>query len=275
MREIRILAFVITYYPDISLLRRNLDTFSEHVDHIVIWDNTPTGDKDVSCIAKEYERTTYLSESENKGISYALNKAWYAAKTGGFDYLLTMDQDSIWQDFKQFISIALSTESPQGIYGPEVRERKTSPKTIEVVDYVITSGMLVPITILDHVGGYREDFFVDGIDLEFCLRAKTLGVKTYRLTSCHMRQRFGNPQTTVFLGHHHTSNYPPQRIKEMLKTHIILLRHYSCSFSLRKKIVMTYFLKLPLKLLFLENNKRTKFKGFFQGIWEGLHGSSR
>ena len=64
MREIRILAFVITYYPDISLLRRNLDTFSEHVDHIVIWDNTPTGDKDVSRIAKEYERTTYLSESE-------------------------------------------------------------------------------------------------------------------------------------------------------------------------------------------------------------------
>ena len=275
MSNTRILAFIVTYHPDISLLKRNLNSFSEHVDHIIIWDNTPNGDKTVCHIANEHARTTYLSEGENRGIAYALNKAWNAAKAGGYDYLLTMDQDSVWKNFKQFLSIALSTKLPQCIYGPEVREQRTSKKPIEAVDYVITSGMLVPITILDLIGGYREDFFVDGIDIEFCLRAKALGIRTYLLPGCHMQQRFGSPRTTFFLGHHHTSNYPPQRLREILKTHIIILLHYPCSLALRKRIIMNYFLKLPLKLIFLETDKGKKFKAFFQGIRDGLHGSSR
>ena len=266
----RILAFVITYYPDVTLLKENLHSFSSAIDKVILWDNTPDGDATVKQIALEDDKMIYMTQKENKGISYALNIAWQEACKNGFDYLLTMDQDSVWENFELYLKTALSKDAPKGIYGPEVRTNKFPYQVFEPVDYVITSGMLVPVDILNQVKGYRTDFFVDGIDLEFCLRSKQNNICTYRLSHCRLRQRFGTPKTIALIGHHHTSNYSPIRIKEILKTHIIILRDYPCSFSLKKKIIMTYFLKLPLKILFLESSKRSKFKSYFQGIWEGI-----
>ncbi|MBQ8158701.1 MAG: glycosyltransferase [Prevotella sp.] len=266
-----IVAFVITFYPDEQLLSENLHSFYKNVDRIVVWDNTPNGSAITREIAIDY-KAEYLTENENKGISYVLNKAWIYAKNHGYDYLLTMDQDSIWKNFERYINIVTAPGAPHGIYGPEVRMSKVcTTKTFEKTDFVITSGMLISIDILNQMNGYRSDFFVDGIDIEFCLRAKRNGIPTYRIRNCKMEQRFGTPQTVLILGiENHTTNYPWYRIKEIMKCHVLFLRHYPCSILLRKRIIMTYFWKQPLKILFLESNKKKKISAYLKGLWEGL-----
>ena len=92
----RILAVVIAYYPDMELLSENMNAFVDHVEKVLVWDNTPDGDKELA--NQELpgkEKTERVGEGENKGISYVLNWAWHYAVEHGYDYLLTMDQDSL------------------------------------------------------------------------------------------------------------------------------------------------------------------------------------
>lgn len=265
----RILAVVIAYYPDMELLSENMNAFVDHVEKVLVWDNTPDGDKELANLELPgKEKTERVGEGENKGISYVLNWAWHYAVEHGYDYLLTMDQDSLWKNFGLFIEeTLLSKEAPKGIYCPRVLKKRKSDDIYQKADYGITSGMLVDVQILNQLGGYRQDFFVDGIDIELCLHAKKMGIDTYIISNCMLEQRFGNPKTTKILGHeNHTLNYSPKRLEEIIKTHLILLRDYPCSFSLRKKFIMNYFWKLPLKLLFLENDKWNKFKAVGRGI---------
>jgi rhamnosyltransferase len=42
---------------------------------------------------------------------------------------------------------------------------------------VITSGMLIRRTALERVGRFREDFFVDFVDIDFCLRLRRAGLR--------------------------------------------------------------------------------------------------
>lgn len=274
----RILAVLIAYYPDMDLLEENMKCFVDHVDKILVWDNTPDGDPDlVRQTLLGEEKMERMGDGENHGISFVLNMAWHYAANQGYDYLLTMDQDSLFTDFPLFIEQTVQAEqAPKGIYCPWVKQRE--PKSDEVyqkTDYGITSGMLVSIDILNQLGGYRQDFFVDGIDIELCLHAKLLGIPTYIIANCRLHQRFGNPKTTRILGKdHHSSNYSPRRLEEIIKTHVILLRHYPCSFTLRKRIIMNYFWKLPQKLLFLEDDKWTKFRAVGRGLRQGLSSSS-
>ena len=60
------------------------------------------------------------------------------------------------------------------------------------VDYLISSGCLIPMTVLDHVGGMREDFFIDFVDIEWGLRARRLGYQSYGLCGARMLHCLGH-----------------------------------------------------------------------------------
>ena len=45
MKTPKILAIVVTYYPEKELLERNVQAFINRVDKVLIWENTPSPDK--------------------------------------------------------------------------------------------------------------------------------------------------------------------------------------------------------------------------------------
>ena len=89
----KILAIVVTYYPEKNLLKKNINAFIEYVDKVLIWENTPESEK-LSFRFIHDEKIEYCGDGINS-ISHALNYGWKYAKRNGYDYLLTMDQDSI------------------------------------------------------------------------------------------------------------------------------------------------------------------------------------
>ena len=95
--KMRLLGIVITYYPNVEETKRNIMTYIEYVDKLIIWENTPLDDRSEFKISMpEYEnKILYMGEQENMFIEYPLNCAIKFGQENGFTLLLTMDQDRL------------------------------------------------------------------------------------------------------------------------------------------------------------------------------------
>lgn len=194
----RILAIVVTYYPDEELLTKNIQAFVNELDKVLIWENTPEKEK-LKYRFVQHEKIEYCGDGANS-IARALNYAWRYARQNDYDYLLTMDQDSLFLDFPSYKKTVLENSlSQDAIYGPNFSRKPIDP--IQEKHYTITSGMMLPVTVLDAVGGYDEFFAVDGLDLDLCLRARQIGIRTYVIRDSTLKHKFGKPVTVSFFGH--------------------------------------------------------------------------
>lgn len=259
-----ILAVIILYQPDKSLLNRNVGAFINHVDKLIIWDNTPSLIAGEGLIEGKYEdKIIYEGVGKNVGISRALNYVWRYAITEGYDFLLTMDQDSVWYDFASFKdSVIKRNKNELCICGPcaytDIHNRPAK-KGFESFRWQITSGMLVKTELLNRIGGYNETFKVDCVDIELCLRAKLKGFNSYYCYDGFLLQKYGTPSKTQFLGKERNYiYYSPFRIRGIIGGHILLYRRYKHP-DLPKEIKrfikeavksIVYSGKQPVKLLF-------------------------
>lgn len=229
----RILSIVVTFYPEHKLLERNINAFIGNVDKILIWENTPNTKKYQFRSIKD-KKIEYCGDGINS-ISHALNYAWRYAVKFGYDYLLTMDQDSQWEDFRQYLNQTVYNPCVSGgIWGPEAYGNK--PKEIIESDRIITSGMLLSVELISRIGGWNEAFSIDCVDDEFCLRAKNMGIKTYILGMCRLYQRYGAPKNVSFLGRSVTINYDsPRRLYSIYKNHVYLLRLFPENIKIKEE----------------------------------------
>ena len=120
----RILAVVVTYYPEEDLLKNNIAAFIDEVDKVLIWENTP----DVEKLQYRYidnSKVEYCGDSVNS-ISRGLNYAWRYAQKEKYDYLLTMDQDSVFLNFQVLKEYALKNKDKHIILGPWYSKKKSS-----------------------------------------------------------------------------------------------------------------------------------------------------
>lgn len=263
----KLCAIVITYYPNVENTVDNIKQYLPWVDKLIIWENTPA--KDIDNYKFRFDNSSkilYHGTGENVGISKALNWAVEYASNNGFTHLLTMDQDSSWSNFNSYRQIIESKSGNLSFFVPLVNGRINSKNNVH-----ITSGMIVPIEVFRKVGGYCEDFKIDVIDYEFCIRCSINKIFPTIIKSADLRQKFGSPVIKKFLGHQiKCSNYSPFRLFEIAKNYTILIKSYNISFSEEFGLFKFWLLKTPLKILLFENNKFSKFKALTSGVMVGL-----
>ena len=270
----KILAIVVTYKPDRDLLQHNVIAFINDVDKVLIWENTPEGEKlDYRFI--DDPKVEYCGDGVNS-ISHALNFAWRYAKSNGYDYLLTMDQDSVWVNFSFFIhETILNQDCPRGIWGPAiVTDRQKIEFVNETVktEVTITSGMILNIDMIHQLGGWNERFRIDCVDNEFCLKAKYFKVPIYqvRFTNAYLLQRYGIPRTvqfgksTIVL-----RGDSPERLYEIYKSHIMLFRLFPFYRTPRYDFKVYWISKIKWSLLF-EGQRVQRITAIVRGFIEGL-----
>ena len=252
----RILALIVAYNPDPDALSRNLSSFSDDVDKVLLWQN--------SSFIFSHPKVELCGPGSNVGIGPALNYARERALVGGYDYLLTMDQDSSWNDFHAFVSKA--SDGPDGIYGPFVNQAPEGEFTPS--DFLITSGMLLPAHILQRLGPWREDFFVDGLDVDCIMRARELGITPWRVGAGSLSQQFGKRRKA---GPFHVYDYSPERLFGIFRNHIIIIRRYGpLARDLRRMFVKRWIFSRPVRILLGEKNRLAKFKAIWKGIRDGF-----
>lgn len=287
----KILAVVVAYKPDVEALRSRLERYCDAVDEVFLWKNSPF---DFSG-----ERLVEAGDGTNWGIAHALNAAWRYARENGYDYLLTMDQDSEWEDFPAYLKVAL--EGPVGLYGPRVSPKAGAAASVgtagiasgrvglegisvsgqtglkgsvlyEPTDFLITSGMLIALPLLEEIGGWREEFSVDAVDVDFVLRAKSLGIPSFRVGAGMLWQQFGGRRKK---GGFHIYDYPPERLYGIYRNHILTIRRYgSFAEPLKKMFVRRWIFSRIPRILLGEKNRWAKFKAIVRGIRDGLRAST-
>ena len=266
----KVLAVVVAYHPDVEALRSRLARYSDAVDRIFLWKNSPF---DFSG-----ENVVTAGDGTNRGIAYALNRAGEYARENGYDYLLTMDQDSEWEDFPAYLKAAL--EGPVGLYGPRVipkgdaearaveRLGVDASVRYEPTDFLITSGMLIALPLLEEIGGWREEFSVDAVDVDFVLRAKSLGIPSFRVGAGRLVQQFGGRRKK---GGFHIYDYAPERLYGIYRNHILTIRRYGpYAEPLRKMFVRRWIFSRIPRMLLGEKNRWAKWIAIVRGIRNGL-----
>ncbi len=261
----RIIAVIPVYNPDLELLTRDIDAFAPRVEAVLLWQNSPL-DRSAFEGRPWQQKLRFCGDGTNAGIARALNFAWKTAAEEAFDAVLTMDQDSVWEGFSAFMDKVSAPDAPEGYYGPGVND-KAFEGDFRRADNIITSGMLVPLEIINSVGGWDEDFAVDGVDNDFIFHALSLGIKGWLTGDCILHQQFGKVEFRHFLGfRYRVYNYSPERLYGIYRNNLMVIRRYPCTKDFALRFRRNWFWRKPVRILLGESDKKAKFTAIRRGI---------
>jgi rhamnosyltransferase len=263
----KIVAVVIWFHPDVIMVE-NIRSYSKHVLKTIIVDNSP---EDNSVLIESENNIEYISLKKNFGIATALNIGYKRAEELGSNWILTMDQDSLFldSDIKNYLNPNANhfKEPNVSVFGPNFE----GPPTNDLIDCnsVISSGSLVNLEAHIKNFGYNEDLFIDQVDHEYCFRLKKLGCRIIRVGYLRMTHTVGSPLTKkrfgrVFISHNHNATR-----RYYITRNTLYMRHHFCEFG--DKYFKLLFMDL-INVIFIENNKYNKLKMMFKGCLDYLTG---
>jgi rhamnosyltransferase len=245
MKPSEIMAIVVSHNPSDSIVTM-VNILLKQVGHILIVDNKSTGSSiGYMDSLSGLSNLTIKKLDSNVGIGAALNVGVRYAEELGFTWVLTMDQDSL---PSENMILEFSRESDNDpnilclsplIYGTSIKAFKVAGE----VNYSITSGNLVKTSLINSVGGYDEDLFIDGVDFDFSLKVLNSGYKIFRVNGAFMQHELGSTRRKkILLDGFYTCHSPIRRY--------YIFRNYAFLIDKYLKINTMFSLKLLL-LLFL------------------------
>jgi len=259
-----IAAVVVVYHPDIEELIKNIRSYSGAVDKVLVWRNSPVKfdvPEDLT------SKIILAGEQKNDFMAKPLNYALDWCIRSGYDYLLTMDQDSEWVNAGLFVSRALSCkEKDIALFSPYVVGQYEKPEADYDAESVITSGSLVNVDIAMKLGGFREDYKIYWVDGEFCYWARHNGYKIRVFSDCTLLQKFGKQTKTLF--GFTTSNYSPIVYYFLIRNMLWMRREFPEGVSIK---TVLYTLMYSIRGILLgEKDKFHKIHNINKAILHGL-----
>ncbi len=267
-------AIVIFYYPE-SCVFANLTSYIEQVGKIFVIDNSD-GNINNSLISKIHSLTNveYIWNQSNLGIAAALNIGAQKAIEQGFEFILTMDQDSRASErmVEKLMEVMLSNDKI-GIVAAEHLNLETHslPKeeSTQEILYTMTSGNMVNLAAYKKIGGFREDLFIDHVDHEFCLRLHQNSFKVFKTNNALVYHKLGKSLKKKFFNYYFfPSNHPPIRLYYRTRNRFLVDNIY-------KKIMPDYVKEDRRNMLYelfgifiYENNRIDKIKMMIKGYFD-------
>lgn len=211
----KILGGIVLYHPDRNRLRENLSAVRGQVDGIAVWNNGGMARSDLD------EDIVFLSQKdENIGIASALNALCAYACENGYDWILTLDQDSVVPAGLVSTYAHYTADASIGMVCPCVLDRNYgtmaydtgSGPDSEEVDACITSGSLLRLSAWKEAGGFWDALFIDMVDFDLCWSLREKGYRIVRVNSLSLYHEIGHSRKVVFLGKENVVfNHPPVR----------------------------------------------------------------
>ncbi|MGH6657500.1 MAG: glycosyltransferase family 2 protein [Actinocrinis sp.] len=275
-----IAAVVTAYHPD-ERLAQVVESALASCARVIVADNTP-GESPSAAEKLDHPNVKVLRSGRNLGLAAALNLGLREVPDEA-GAVLFLDQDSVLPpDLVPGLAAHLA-DPTIGVVGPAPvdAEKGGAYETLSVLHgdvsdrySVITSGMLVRRDCFQTVPAFREDFFVDCVDIDFCLRLRRAGVRIVRDKQLLLPHSIGDGRDHRLLG------VLPVRV-----LHYAAWRHYWVA---RNGMVLTreHWRALPgfalINALFMarwlaatavfEPQRRTHVPAILRGLRDGLTG---
>lgn len=275
-----ICAVVVTYHPEPDLPVR-LTTLTKQVGAAVIIDNH-SNDKAVAMLREISKQPDVhvVFNNENLGIASALNEGVMWAKERGYQWVLAMDQDTTPLDTLVEGLVAVykdcSFRERIGMIGSNYIDPNTGgickqPGLLwKKESFVITSGSIMPVQAFEEIGPYRDDFFIDQVDHEYCLRLQRCGYEvlfSFHIGMSHPVGKIGVHR--LLWKQYKTTNHKAFRRYYRMRNKTVVKREYS---SKLRDSVWRYARKDAFRILLFEDHKFLKIGAIVLGIMDGLRG---
>jgi rhamnosyltransferase len=275
----QVCAILVSYHPDAELPRRAVRIL-EQVGALVIVDNGSgeAAHEMLRGIAAD-ARVSLVLNSTNLGVASALNLGVERARALRFAWVLLLDQDSDLQDdmLTSLIEVRAAYPEPARVavigagFGEETR---AAPAAWQEVESVITSGSLIPLALHAAIGPFRDEFFIDYVDSEYCFRARAQGYRVLRTAKPLMSHTIGAPTRHDLLGiAKWTTNHSPDRRYYIARNDTVMLReHGGYAFGSWALKSLARRLRTCKRIVLYERSKARKIVAVSAGWWDGVRG---
>lgn len=252
-QENGVVAVVVTFHPETRQLLPLLSSLADQVDTVIVVDNTPYGSVGAIEVVERsgISNVNLVSIGSNLGVAKALNIGIEEGLRLKATYFVFSDQDSLPQSgmisglLRAYDELS-SQQLKVGAIGPtfvnsvvhgsyrfQVRSpsgfgyRTVSPSECHPhVDTLslITSGILIPASVLRDVGNMCEDLFIDHVDVEWCHRVRSRGYRVFGTAYASMVHQMGDTPLAVWVfGWRLISGYGPTRLYYRFRNFIYIL----------------------------------------------------
>ncbi|MDO6617655.1 glycosyltransferase family 2 protein [Shewanella sp. 6_MG-2023] len=277
-------AIIVVFNPEHSMVERLLTRVYGQVEQVIIIDNSPH-ENSFNSIIEHYE---YIHFPDNVGIAAAHNHGLATLLASGFEYGLLLDQDSLIPEdmvFRLSSLLVASKAMTQNIaaIGPSIKcsfnNRSIRAKyQKDIFDYdelvganqIIASGMLIDLGYLDEIGYKDESLFIDGVDHEWCWRARSKGLVIARAKKVEMVHRLGDSRSK-FIGVTYRVG-SPIRLYYQFRNILILIRRPYVPFYWKVRCLGLMPFKFLLNSI-MQNDKKERCSYMLKGIVDGVKGN--
>lgn len=237
---------------------------------------------------------TLLHLGRNLGIGAALNYGVSEARSAGCDAILLMDQDSVASetmvsDLSRGLLRLLARGIKVAAIGPRFIDRESgnlsrhvafagwrvgridchSPEQPVEVDFLITSGSLIPLDALSTVGPFDEGLFIDHVDTEWVLRAQAKGYHVFGDCTAVMEHDLGEWRRRIWLGRwREVPIHKPFRYYYIFRNSIWLRRQPQAS-AAWKRVDATRLLQIFGFMMMFHPQRLAVLKMMIRGIRDG------
>ena len=276
----RIAAVVVFYNPDRSYVD-NIRCYAGDVERVYVVDNSDVILPGLLAELADIPQVDYIPNAGNLGIATALNIGIKQAMDAGFDFVLTMDQDSTATPgmVKGLLDCYYASGGTSvGIVTPyhQLGDRSEPPsEDIQEVEVAMASGNLINCEVFKAAGMFRDDYFIDYVDHEYCLRLRQHGYRIVRANRAVLKHRLGAMTWHRILWKRvKVGNHPPVRRYYSYRNRFHLHRQYKDAFptyfsSFYRNMVMEI-----IGLLLFERQKTAKltmmlqgYRDYRRGVW--------
>lgn len=201
----KIAAGITLFNPETERLRENIKATLSQVGHLYIIDNDSNNTAGIKVEYSTDDRVTIISNDQNKGVAAALNQMCNAAIEDGFEWIMTLDQDSlpegdIIEKYLPYIEkseVALITPKFSDDNEPDmIFSEKDEP--FSFIERCNTSASLVRLSVFKAVGGFDERMFIDCVDFDYCTTLIENGYKILRVNNAVLHHRLGEASEVRF-----------------------------------------------------------------------------
>ncbi len=285
LQKAQVCAVCVTYNPGFEFLPLVAWTVA-HLPATLIVDNGSTA-QSLALVAKVsvQPQLTLIRNVQNRGLAAALNQAAAWARDHDYAAMLIFDQDSVVVADVLGALLAVcgkfAATDRVAIIGSNFHDRSSGRlfadngeeplRHWKETHAVFNTGSLVSLGCHRELGGYREDFFVDLVDAEYCARTSHKGYKVIQAYQPTMFHSVGHPKPHQF-GRRRVwaLNHKPWRYYYLMRNSVVMLRSFPPATLSGAFGTLLHTASWALKAVCFEEARLANFWNIFIGFIAGL-----
>lgn len=283
----KLAACVVLYNPDNDVFE-NILTYGNFVDNLIVVDNSLIKNNCLIDKLKDSFETKliYIDNNDNLGIATALNQACDKAIELQFKWILTMDQDSAFENFEHYKKCLGSIKEISNV---ALLAANTDKERYSILDkndvdcsyrddkfVVITSANIINLEYFETLGKFNDKLFIDMVDYDYCIRINIEKLKILYFPKVFVEHKLGEVhlRTNIFTRKkRYKTEHNAQRAYYIARNYLYIAKNYGKYFP--KEMGMLHILNVVFihdvtKILIYETDKLNKLRAKIIGLYHFL-----